>query len=474
MSVWPSQPGRLSSRHGSATGIHSRLPTLRISPGRALALGCLVCVLIAQGVAITQSYLWAAPLICVLIIALAVDIPLIPFLGVTMLVRVLTDDVASGSSRHSSSLNLDGLIAGIYLVVAIGFLLHRRRGLMPACAIGMWLALWTAVAAGGHGGASTLTVREGVREASIVAVAIIAYNAPDVLNLTKVTRLVQIAGVASAALALYQLASHTGISVGGEIRSNGTFSQPNVAAVFFAVASMISVWRYVDYGRGLLDLSFAVVFAAATIATFSLGGVSCLLAMLIVFGLLRPGSLRLKLGGCAAAALVAIAFLATPLGAEHFNEESSTQISAKRINGEAKTSLGTRLEKWESLIVEWETSPIIGKGLGTTVTTEGVSENATSGLLPHNEYLRYLVETGVIGLIAALSGVYILLRRMARNRVMVANNAGTLGIALVSGLLVNAIAANTLLYTAAAYATALVIGAVLSASSAVPSPSRAV
>jgi len=427
--------------------------------------------LVAQGVAITQSYLWAAPLICLLFLAVAVDLPLVPFLGMTLLVRVLTDDQASKASRHSSSLNLSSFIAILFILVAVGLLLRRRQGLWPVVVIGLWLGLWTSIAASGHG-VSILTAREGVREASIVALAVIVYNARDTLSLSVVTRLVQLVGIASALLALYQLATHTGLPVGGETRSNGTFAHPNDAAVFFAVATMVSLWRYVYLGHRRLDALIGVIYLAAAVTTFSLGGLAGLLVMLIVFGLLRLGSLRLKLGGCAAAGLIVIAFLLTPLGAERVAQESSSKVSSTNIHGQANTSLAWRLLKWQTLLPEWEASPLFGQGLGTTVTAEGTSNNGTAQNLPHSEYVRYLVETGVVGLITLLWAVFILIRRLARSRATPGTrNAGALGAAIVVGLLVNAIGANTLLYTTSAYATALVIGAVLSSSiDAEPTP----
>ncbi len=470
MSVWPSQSGGLSRQHPLATRAKATLPG-RFDLRLALWVGCLICVLAAQGIAITQSYLWAAPLVCLLFMAVAVDLPLVSFIAVALLVRVLTDDLASKASRHSSSLNLSAFIAVMFILVAIGLLLRRRQGLWPALAIGLWLGLWTAIAASGHG-VSTLTSREGVREASIVAVAVIAYNSRGILSLSVVTRLIQLAGIASAMLALYQLASHTGLNVAGRIRADGTFDQPNDAAVFFALATMVSLWRYVDDGRRRLDALFGFIYLAATIATFSLGGLASLLVMLIMFGLLRPGSLRIKLSGCAAASLVIIIFLATPLGAERIAQESSSKLNSTHIHATANTSLAWRFLKWQTLIPQWEQSPLFGQGLGTTVTAEGISENGTAENLPHSEYVRYLVETGVIGLITLLWGVFILISRMARTRALPgAQNGGMLGIAIVVGLLVNAVAANTLLYTTSAYATALVVGAVLSSLTGVgPTP----
>jgi O-antigen ligase len=325
----------------------------------------------------------------------------------------------------------------------------------------LWLCLGTAVAVASHG-ASTETVREGVRELSIVAVAVIVLNSANKLSLASVVRLIQVVGLISALVAVYQLATHTGILINSEVRANGTFTHPNGAAMFFAIATVASVWRYWDSGRRRLDLLLAAIFAMATVATFSLSGLAALLAMLMAFGSARPGSVRVKVGAYVVAGLVVAGFLATPLGGERLANESSTSLQSAQVRGAANTSFAWRLYKWGTLIPQWEQSPYIGQGLGTTVTAEGNSENVTAGRVPHNEYLRYLVETGVIGLAILLGGLVMLIRRLAaRRRVPGAPDSGALGIAVVAGCLVNALADNTLLYTTTGYAAALILAAVL-------------
>ena len=102
-------------------------------------------------------------------------------------------------------------------------------------------------------GASTETLREGVREVSVVALAIIVYNARGAVTVPIATRLVQLVGFAPALIALYQLATHTGMDIGGELRSNGTFAHPDSAAMFFAIAAAASLWLYFDNGRHRSD-----------------------------------------------------------------------------------------------------------------------------------------------------------------------------------------------------------------------------
>ncbi len=327
MSAWPSQPQMLLQRRSPLAALGRARPLGSLDRRAVLWLGCLLCVLVAEGMAVSRSYLLAAPLLGLLLVAVATDIPLVGFLGLTLLVRVLTDSTLSSPTiRHTGSLNLSGAIALVFVLVAAGLLLRRRRGVGPTVAIALWLCTWTAIAAVVHG-ATTETVREGVREGSIVAMAVLVCNSRGALSLSTVTRMVQVVGGGAALVALYQLGTHTGIQINGEVRSNGTFIHPNGAAMFFAIATMASVWRYLDMGRLRSDAIFAALFAAATIATFSLSGLGGLLAMLMTFGALRVGSMRIKLGSFAVAGLVVVAFLATPVGSERLAKESGTKLA---------------------------------------------------------------------------------------------------------------------------------------------------
>jgi uncharacterized membrane protein len=424
----------------------------------------LIAVLAIQGFAITESYLWAAPLVCLLLIAVSPQLPLPSLLGLILLIRVLTDQLLSSpTSRHTSSLNLSGLIAVLFILVALGLLMRNRRGMRAATLAALLLSLWTVVAISTHG-ASTVTIREGVREASIFALGVIVYNSRGVINTSLATRLIQIAGVGAALLAIYQLMTHSGLLIAGQVRSNGTFTHPNGAAVYFAIATMSSLWRYLDKGRHRSDAIFSALFAAATITTFSLSGLAGLLTMLVVFGALRSGSYRIKFGAYAVAALVVVAFLATPLGAERIANESSTQLSSAETRGTANTSLAWRFYKWRTLIPEWERAPVLGQGLGTTITVEGTSEYVTAGKVPHNEYVRYLVEAGVVGLAILIWAIVSLFRAFSRQRKMIdIGDQGVLGIAVLAGCLVNALVDNTLLYSTTGYALALIMAAILSA-----------
>jgi O-Antigen ligase len=391
--------------------------------------------------------------------------PLVAFLGATLLVRVLTDDLSSRHSRHSGSLNLSGGIAVLFILVAGRLLLRRRRG-VPATALAvLWLCVWTAIAVN-TSGASTETLREGVRELSVVALAVIVYNARGAVTVPIAARLVQLVGLAPALLALYQLATHTGMDVSGQLRSNGTFAQPNSAVMFFAIALTASLWRYLDYGRRRSDALLVTLFAAAVIATFSIDGLITLFAMMVAFGMLHLGPLRDKLVPYMVGGLVVLVFFATPLGAQRIVKESSTSVATAE-GQKPNTDLAWRLHKWKTLMPDWERSPLFGQGLGTTTTEAAIPKNAFAGTPPLNEYVRYLVETGVVGFVILLGALAVLVRSLLRKRRIPGTldagtfNAATLALVVIAGCLVNSLADNAFLNSPTSYAAVLIVAAVL-------------
>ncbi len=381
---------------------------------------------------------------------------------VALLVRVLTDDLSSPTSRHSGSLNLNAAIAGLFILVGATVLVRDGRGRRSIGLALAWICVWTAVALV-NDGVSAETLREGVRETSVVALAAIVYNTRGAIGASTAARAVQALAFVPALIALYQLATHTGMDITGELRSNGTFAFPTSAAMFFAIAATVSLWRYIELGTKPLDAQLVVLFAAALIATFSIDGLLTLAAMLVALGLLQTGSWRAKLGPCAVAAIVLLAFFATPLGSQRISSEAHTNTA----NVESGTSLAWRLHKWKLLLEQWRHSPLLGDGLGSTLTTTASSpaDNYT-GKPPHNEYIRYLVETGVLGLALLLWGTGVLARRLVRLRrsppTPTAASAATLALVVLLGCLFNALADNTFINSPTCYAATLLVVAVLS------------
>jgi O-antigen ligase len=383
----------------------------------------------------------------ILLALLAAELPVIAILALTLALRVVTDDTSGSASRSSGSVNLSGVIAGVLLVIALGLLVRNQRALRPIAAVIAFIVIWTLVAVYNHGPSLTI-LREGIRELSVLAVAVIVIESPRALVLTKAARLAQLAGLAPALVVFYQLATHHGMQVHANLRPNGTFSQPNSAGVFFAVAGLASIWLYFEHGRRMPDLLAGLGFAAATIGTYSIGGVATFLVMLLALGTVRRGRVGVRVAAWALAGIAVIVFVLTPVGASRLQTESNISTANGR-----DTSLTWRFSNWGTLLPLYEKSIVVGQGLGVTVVGD-----TTKGALPHSEWVRYLVETGTAGMVIIVLGIVMLMRRLWRLRQPYPESA-PFAIALILGLLFNCLGANTLLYTPAAYAAAMLLGA---------------
>ena len=106
-----------------------------------------------------------------------------------------------------------------------------------------------------------------------------------------------------------------------------------------------------------------------------------------------------------------------------------------------------RFDVWPELIIEIERRPILGAGIHESAAIVGqVWENIGK---PHNDYLRILLEQGVIGLIFFLTGVFLQIASLWRSGFSKEDPAGTLRAAAFAGmfvLLLMAVTDNPIVY----------------------------
>jgi O-antigen ligase len=377
--------------------------------------------------------------------------------GGALILRVLFDRLSAPDSRDTASFGVSGIIAVSFGGLALAMLVRERRARRLAALAGAFLLAFTALALVSRG-AHAATLREGVREGSVLALAAVVVSAPGAFTPRTAVRLVQLAGLLAALQALRQLLDGTGMLVGEEVRANGTFAHPNSAAMFFALCALASAWSFLAR-RGVMDALAACLYTLALLATFSVDGLATLIAMLLVLALLSGAGRRARLVPCALALLAAITFAASPLGSQRIARESGSSLSAASP-GSANSSLSWRLYKWRTLVREWEGKPVLGRGLGTTTSEQESAAEPVRGALPHNEYVRYLVETGMVGLLLVAAGIVALLRRLWSMRASAASctrRGAELALVVLVGCLANSLADNTLLNSPTCYAAVLLL-----------------
>ncbi|WP_315095900.1 O-antigen ligase family protein [uncultured Cellulomonas sp.] len=358
-------------------------------------------------------------------------------LSVVLVLRALVDDLGGQTITAGVAAAVIGLSV---------FVLVRAPG-WPARVLAIALALFASAGAGAATYGAVATYGEAVRVLSLVAVAVITINAPGTVTFGRVTGVVQLVGIIPALVALLQFATGTGTASAGVLRSTGTLAQANSAAALFAVCTIVTFARLLAGGRHRArDAALLVVFLVVQVTTASVGGFLTVLVMMIVYLLVEAGRrMHRVVLGLLAVVVTVVAAINSQIGATRFSEFSG---------GTEDTSLGWRYQAWAKVLAAWHEHPVFGNGLGAT--TSGIILKS----IPHNEYVRMLAEVGVVGLtvlsLLALWYAVAMLRRLLAGS---PRSVCALGLAVLVGTMVNAIAANTMLYTVAFMTTVYVLSA---------------
>ena len=370
--------------------------------------------------------------------------PLLALLSIRMY-----GDVAGTIGRYADIACAGLAVAAVMLALATPL---RERGRGVLVAVYVLLAASAAFAAVRYGDASGFT-REWLRLASIFALGVLAVSAAQ--SGRAIERSLRIAVAAVAVPAVVALAQFAGIGqLAAGQRAFGTFSHPNAAGATYAFALLISLSLALR-SRRRLDWALVALFCAAVFTTRSLGALAA-----AVIGMWALTHFRLKgaqRGLLIAAIVGAVAIFAlTPIGAERIGQLESTRSYSAAAQGDVSNSLDWRFLNWHLLLGEWRSSPVFGTGVGST--RQFVQP---LGTLPHNEYLRVLVEGGVIGALVVVLGLVALVRAV-RSRPS-SSLGGSLGRALLIAAAVDALVDNLFNYTSAVYLAAVGIGLILGA-----------
>lgn len=226
------------------------------------------------------------------------------------------------------------------------------------------------------------------------------------------------------AVGALQLLTGSGRDVGGIPRIYGGTSSPNVLGALLLVFIGLQLWsgepRLNNFRRILLGVTIALF-----VACFSLSGIVAISFMFCIFWLMsafKAGKIRVRIswvvGGALALAL--IAYFADAILAERFGELQQSD-----------NSLTWRTRTWSSYLDLLRDTQFFLLGGGLGFDHLGLDQE------PHNEWLRVLLEAGVIGVLLFVRIWWILvrgLREIASLPEPVLQRRGIGMIAIVAGL----------------------------------------
>jgi O-antigen ligase len=187
-------------------------------------------------------------------------------------------------------------------------------------------------------------------------------------------------------------------------RIGATFGHPNSFAVYLLLFIGLTWWQLGQTKQRwpwfiLLGLLMVVLASTRTMVALAMLAV-------IVLVLIAPKLSLIKLVGGTLMVAAAIGLVAsseygrtrlesianTPLFNPDIDISRAILMSQHDMN-----SFNWRLGQWYELLQSWQQHPILGHGLGLSIYV------ADNRLLPHNDYVRALVEGGIVGLVLLLS-----------------------------------------------------------------------
>jgi len=180
---------------------------------------------------------------------------------------------------------------------------------------------------------------------------------------------------------------------------NSTIGHPSTFGTFLFLFISLTLWKlsHVNENRWLW-LTLLGTLAFFMVMTKSLTSLIMMSVFIIVLIAPKLNLLRL-IGGILFIALVFYLFASTEFGHEKLNALLETPLFNRDLDisrtillsfGDGN-SANWRIAQWAFLIDAWKQSPLLGYGLGTSQYITYFQNYA------HNDYLRFLAETGIIG-----------------------------------------------------------------------------
>jgi O-antigen ligase len=186
-------------------------------------------------------------------------------------------------------------------------------------------------------------------------------------------------------------------------RIRGTFGHPNGFATYLFLWIGIVWWKVEERKAQWLWLSVLGLLAFFYVGTKALFALMMLAVLIFVLITPRLNALRL-IGGICFIAIVLALFGSTEFGQERLGSIANTPLLNPDIDTSRaillsqgdNNSFNWRIGQWHTLLMAWQHYPLFGYGIGLSTHV------STNKLEPHNDYVRFLVEGGMVGLSIAI------------------------------------------------------------------------
>ncbi|HEY9633638.1 MAG TPA: O-antigen ligase family protein, partial [Coleofasciculaceae cyanobacterium] len=201
----------------------------------------------------------------------------------------------------------------------------------------------------------------------------------------------------------------------GSSRIKGTLGHPNTFVTFTLMFMGLTYWRLNQSKQRWPWMILLGLLAFFFVSTKSLFGLMMLGTFIVV--MIAPRlNLPSLLGGILLFVVVIGLFGSTEFGKERLGSIGQTPLGnpdidiwrAILLSAGDGNSFNWRIMQWTYLLGQWQLHPILGYGLGISTYV------STNKLYPHNDYVRALVEGGIVGLLTFLIFFIVQIVRLIR------------------------------------------------------------
>ena len=402
-----------------------------------VAVAVVAAVLLAGSGASAQTLLLALGAAAVgVALALCVLLRFSLFVLAFLVVRPVVDavDVGSVGSSGLVSSALGALLVGPGVVwLAAQAAAGRLRP--PSLLVWALLALVASFVTASLQSAAPLPgLQQAARSAAVVVlVAVLHQVLVTAADVRRTAWALALAPVVPLVVGAVQLGTGRGLADSqGILRAVATFEHPNTFGFFLVLVltAVVASWRHLTPGLRLAATPVALLAGVELLSTYSRGGWLTLTVCLLVVAAVqsRVLFLVLPLGG-------AVAALAVPGVAARFSDLTESQS----VYGTEGNSFIWRTEQWGDLLAQVDLADLLlGQGPQASVRLTGAA--------PHNDFVRVLVENGLVGLVAYVAVLVALLalgvRCLGEARTPLARATAVTSLAVSVGFVVNSFGAN--------------------------------
>lgn len=331
---------------------------------------------------------------------------MLKFFFITLLVIRSSLDIFAyiGIDLGPMNLNIPSIL-GLLMILMVCTYIFLRGVKIPKLAIFysillVFLGISIPVSLSNYGFAGMIAFREWVRLATIFSVFVLSYNMfKKEQELKHLVNFCLLSLVIPLSVAYYQLIAN--IRVSG-FRVFGTFPHANQFALYLLLFIAITYWKYVITKRKYW-LLFLLVEIIVFIATFSISGYLMFILLSVLLFLHFKRSARIVVIS------VMVMFAILVANKDFFQKRIARirQFDTVGVLEERKSigSIGWRINYWMDLLELSKNKPLLGYGLDTYIYYGNYTETEGS-VYPHNDYMKFLVETGFVGLLFYLLFIF--------------------------------------------------------------------